>query len=65
MALLTQVRPPRLRLRCPNCAGRIMDSSPGIVSRVFTAEASNELFADYLVKCRQCKKEIGIQKVPR
>ena len=56
-------RPSRIRLRCPRCASRLLDSNHETSSQLYDMEAAEELFVDYLVKCKLCKREIGIKKV--
>ena len=53
----------RLRLKCPCCAGRIMDSVISVKSMLYDMEFTDELYVDYIDKCSRCKKEIGIKKV--
>jgi len=55
--------PTRYRLRCPCCAGRLMDSDLRTSSKLYDMEVAEEFSVDYLVKCSQCKREIGIKKV--
>ena len=55
--------PRRFRLRCPCCAGRIIDSSHRTSSKLYDMETAEEPSVDYLVKCHQCKREIGIRKI--
>jgi len=53
----------RYRLRCPCCAGRIIDSNRRTSSKLYDMEIAQEFSVDYLVKCGQCKREIGIKKM--
>jgi len=54
----------RARLRCPCCKGRVIDSNPRTNTRLYDMEIAKEFFVvDYLVKCSQCKREIGIEKI--
>ena len=63
-AIQEKKRPKRRRLKCPCCAGRIMDSSDKTNSQLYDMEVVEESAVDYVVKCNQCKREIGIRKVP-
>jgi len=40
-----------------------MDSNLRTSSKLYDMEVAEELCVDYLVKCTQCKREIGIRKI--
>ena len=48
-------------LLCPGCGQRLLDSSLGIRSRLFTPVKGRK--PDYYVKCRHCGVEVGVTKL--
>jgi len=40
-----------------------MDSKAKTSSKLYNMEAAEEFFVEYLLKCKQCKREIGIRKL--
>lgn len=48
-------------LLCPGCGQRLLDSSLGIRSRLFTPVKGRK--PDYYVKCRHCDAEVGVTKL--
>ena len=48
-------------LLCPGCGQRLLDSSLGIRSRLFTPVKGRN--PDYYVKCRHCGAEVGVTKL--
>ena len=48
-------------LLCPGCGQRLLDSSLGIRSRLFTPVKGRK--PDYYVKCRHCGAEVGVTKL--
>ena len=51
------------KIKCPCCGSRIMDSNEQVNTIALQAEHTKEEEADYFIKCKVCKKEIGIIKV--
>jgi transcription elongation factor Elf1 len=51
----------RKTLLCPGCGQRLLDSSLGIRSRLFTPVKGRK--PDYYVKCRHCGAEVGVTKL--
>lgn len=50
-------------LRCPKCGGRIMDA--GIDTKVQFITPSMGRCPDFILKCRRCGAEIGMEKLNR
>ena len=51
------------RINCPVCGARLIDEAAHTKSEVRTL--SDKWHPDYLTKCRNCKKEIGIKQIMR
>lgn len=51
------------QIKCPICEKRLVDSNEKIESLIIKPEKLREEDVDYFVKCRNCKKEIGIRKL--
>jgi DNA-directed RNA polymerase subunit RPC12/RpoP len=51
------------KIKCPCCGSRLMDSNEKIKTLVLETQSSDEDAADYFIKCKGCKKEIGIIKI--
>lgn len=51
------------KIKCPCCGSRLMDSNEQIITVAEEAAPYGEEEADYFIKCKTCKKEIGIKKI--
>ncbi len=51
------------QINCPCCGRRLIDSKEEIITVAEEVKPYGEDEADYFLKCKVCKKEIGIIKV--
>lgn len=50
-------------IKCPCCGYRLIDADRKIITEACAVDQVNKMEADYYVKCKKCKKEIGIRKI--
>lgn len=51
------------KIKCPCCGSRLIDSNEQIITVAEEVELYGKKEADYFIKCKVCKKEIGIKKI--
>lgn len=50
------------KLPCPSCNRRIIDANKSINSVLFVFESKEKREGDYYIKCKGCRKIIGVIK---
>ena len=50
-----------IRISCPICRKRLMDSREGVVTYVSPIDEDDA--ADYFAKCKHCGRVIGIRRI--
>jgi len=58
----------KVQLKCPVCSARIADTDNMVTTKMKVIGRNesplvNRWRADYYLKCRKCKSNIGIQKI--
>lgn len=51
------------QLRCPVCNWRLIDEGKYTVSKTKMVIDEKDEISDYYIKCKNCKKNIGIKKL--
>ncbi|MDD3653105.1 MAG: hypothetical protein PHO01_02785 [Desulfotomaculaceae bacterium] len=53
----------RKQIHCPKCGCRIIDAARSTRTLIKALSGNDESPADYYMKCRSCRTEIGLQKL--
>ena len=59
----SRMRLKRKQIQCPRCGSRIIDASMGTKTLIRVLPEKEELPADYYMKCKHCRTEIGLKKL--
>lgn len=53
----------KVRLNCPRCGRRVIDSDGNVKTELREVTGSTQWQPDYYEKCKKCGAEIGIKKL--
>ncbi len=53
----------RVKLKCPRCGRRVIDSGSDVESELREINEESDWKADYFGKCKSCGAEVGIKKL--